>query len=190
MSPPSAVFALVSRLTWQKGVDLLIPACYHLASKGCKVIVLGSGEYNAEQEFERLRGTYPENVGIYIGYNSDLAHKIYAGSDLFLMPSLFEPCGIGQMIAQRYGTLPIVRRTGGLKDSVIGFNEKNAEYANGFSFDDYKASALINTCDWILDIYYNRKDLFNKLAINALETNNSWSKSCELYLGLYKSLLG
>ena len=108
-----------------------------------------------QQEFERLRGTYPENVGIYIGYNNELAHKIYAGSDLFLMPSLFEPCGIGQMIAQRYGTLPIVRRTGGLKDSVIGYDGYNLDKANGFGFDDFNAQALINTCDWILNVYDN-----------------------------------
>ena len=105
------------------------------------------------------------------------------------MPSLFEPCGIGQMIAQRYGTLPIVRRTGGLRDSVIGYDGNNLDVANGFGFDDYNANALINTCDWILNVYDN-KDVFNKLIENALKTNNSWSKSCDLYLGLYKSLLG
>lgn len=183
------LFVLVSRLTWQKGLDILIPTCYSLVNRGANIIVLGSGEYEAEQAFERLRGSYPKQVGIYIGYNDPLAHLIYAGGDFFLMPSLFEPCGIGQMIAQRYGTLPIVRRTGGLKDSVIGYDNYNLDTANGFGFDDYTYDALINTCTYALDVYNNNSSAFNKLIKNAMKVDNSWRKSAKLYLGLYKSVL-
>lgn len=183
-------FALVSRLTWQKGIDLIIPACYELIARGANVIILGSGEYEAEQSFERMRGTFPKQVGIYIGFNDELAHLIYAGSDFFLMPSLFEPCGIGQMMAQRYGTLPIVRRTGGLNDTVIGYNNNNLKCANGFAFDYYDVNAFINTCIYALDVYNNKSDVFNQLIRNALKVDNSWRKSAKYYLGLYQSIVG
>lgn len=189
LDPTAPLFVLVSRLTWQKGLDLLIPTCYELVNRGANIIILGSGEYEAEQSFERLRGSYPHHVGIYIGYNDDLAHLIYAGGDLFMMPSLFEPCGIGQMIAQRYGTLPIVRRTGGLKDSVIGYDNNNQDIANGFGFDDYTIEAFINTCLYALDVYNNKSSVFKKLIKNAMKVDNSWKKSAKLYLGLYKSVV-
>ena len=107
------LFSMVSRLTWQKGLDIMFPAVEELANRGCNIVILGSGERQYELEFERLRAKYPDKIAIYIGYNDALAHRIYAASDFFMMPSLFEPCGLGQMIAQRSGTLPIVRRTGG-----------------------------------------------------------------------------
>ncbi len=182
------LFALVSRLTWQKGIDILLSSCYDLVRSGANIIILGSGEYNLEQGFEILRGTYPNNVGLYIGYSDKLAHLIYAGSDYFMMPSLFEPCGIGQMIAQRYGTLPIVRRTGGLKDSVIGYDNYNLANANGFGFDDYSYEAFKNTCLYALN-FYNNKSIFNTLIKNALKVDHSWLKSAKLYLGLYKDAI-
>ena len=138
---------------------------------------------------ERLRAEFPDHIGIYVGYNNALAHQIYAGSDLFMMPSLFEPCGLGQMIAQRYGTLPIVRRTGGLKDSVINFDSSNVETSNGFGFDNYSEWDMISTCVYAHDIYYNHKDIFERLVKNALLTDNSWEKSGKQYYGLYKSLV-
>jgi len=185
----NACFALVSRLTWQKGVDLILAASYELCKKGCSIIVLGSGEYEAEQAFEKLRSEFPSQVGIYIGYNDKLAHKVYAGCDFFMMPSLFEPCGIGQMIAHRYASLPVVRRTGGLKDTVIGYDGSNIKTANGYSFDDYKKEAYINTCLYAL-YYYSIKDIHNKLVKNAFSVDHSWKKSATLYNGLYKSLIG
>ena len=186
--PNRPLFTLVSRLTWQKGIDILIPTCYELVRNGANIIILGSGEYNLEQGFEVLRGNYPDNVGIYIGYNDELAHQIYAAGDYFLMPSLFEPCGIGQMIAQRYGNLPIVRRTGGLKDSVIGYDLYNIDVADGFAFDDYNYEALKNTCLYALS-FYNNEDVFNKLIKNALKVDHSWLKSAKLYLGLYQDAI-
>ena len=183
------LFSLVSRITWQKGMNLVFAAVRDLVKRGANIILLGSGEYDCEQQMEALHREYPNKVGIYVGYNNQLAHQIYAGSDFFMMPSLFEPCGLGQMIAQRYGTLPIVRRTGGLKDSVINYSTFNRDEANGFGFDRYSEQDMIQTCVYALDTYYNRKDDFKQLVKNALNTDNSWEKSVRQYHGLYKSLI-
>ena len=182
------LFSVVSRLTWQKGLDILFPAIEELANRGCNIVVLGSGERQYELELERLRAKYPDKIAIYIGYNDALAHRIYAGSDFFMMPSLFEPCGLGQMIAQRYGALPIVRRTGGLKDSVINYDGGNEKTANGFGFDNYSPDDMRYTCIYAFDAWHNEK-LIKKLVKNAMDTDNSWARSAENYLGLYKELV-
>lgn len=179
------LYGLVSRLTWQKGIDLIIANVAYLVSQGASIAILGSGEKDLEYKFQQLRDRFPDRVGIYIGYNDTLAHKIYAGSDFFLMPSLFEPCGIGQIIAQRYGTLPLVRETGGLVDTVIGYNDTNAAIANGFSFRDYDGIALGYAINKSLEVYRN-KDLLNQLRKNALELDRSWKVSMNAYLALYK----
>ena len=183
------LYALVSRITWQKGMNLVFAAVRDLASRGANIVMLGSGEYDCEQEMEALHREFPDHVGIYIGYSNPLAHQIYAGSDFFMMPSLFEPCGLGQMIAQRYGTLPIVRRTGGLKDSVINYDSNNADVSNGFGFDNYSEFDMVQTCVYALDTYYNHKEVFKQLVKNALNTDNSWEKSVKQYHGLYLSLI-
>ncbi len=183
------LIGLVSRLTWQKGSDLIFAMCYEMANRGCNIVILGSGEYQIEQQLEKLRATYPDIVGIYIGYSDELAHKIYASSDFFLMPSLFEPCGISQMISQRYGTLPIVRRTGGLKDSVIPYNGNNENEANGFGFDNYDPKDAVSTMNFAYDTWFNL-DLRKSLMHNAMTTDNSWRKSTLKYLELYHSLVG
>ena len=183
------LYSLVSRITWQKGMNLVFAAVRDLAKRGANIVLLGSGEYDCEQQMEALRREFPDHVGIYVGYNNALAHQIYAGSDFFMMPSLFEPCGLGQMIAQRYGTLPIVRRTGGLKDSVINYDSSNASTSNGFGFDNYSEWDMVQTCVYALDVYYNHKDVFKELVKNALKTDNSWDKSVRQYHGLYSSLL-
>lgn len=183
------VYGLVSRLTWQKGIDLVIPMIRTMVHRGCCFVILGSGEYELEQQFEQLRREFPYNVGIYIGYSNDLAHLIYAGCDFFLMPSLFEPCGLSQMISQRYGTLPIVRQTGGLNDSVICYNNENADQANGFGFKPNSVEEFIRTVSFSFDIYWNLP-LRKKLMKNALDTDNSWVKSAAQYLNVYKDALG
>ena len=182
------LFSLVSRLTWQKGLGILFPTLYELAERGCNIVILGSGERQYELEFEALRARYPDKVAIYIGYNDALAHKIYASSDFFFMPSLFEPCGLGQMIAQRYGTLPIVRRTGGLRDSVINFDGGNQKTSNGFGFDNYASDDMRYTSIYALD-NWNNKRLIHHLMKNAMETDNSWIKSAKSYLGLYNEIV-
>ena len=182
------LFSMVSRVTWQKGLDVLFPACEALLQRGCNIILLGSGEYRYEEAMNDLQRRYPNNVAVYIGYNDELAHKIYAASDFFMMPSLFEPCGLGQMIAQRYGTLPIVRYTGGLKDSVIGYDGHNEDCANGYGFNDFTRDAMVNTCLWAYENSANQ-ELLNQLKKNAMKTDNSWKKSAKEYLRLYKQIV-
>lgn len=183
------VYALVSRVTWQKGMSLVFAAARSLLERGANIILLGSGEYNLEQEMENLRREYPDHVGIYVGYNNALAHLVYAGSDFFMMPSLFEPCGLGQMIAQRYGTLPIVRRTGGLRDSVINYDSYNKESANGYGFDNFTEFDMVQTCHYAYDIYIGDNETHKTLVKNALNTDNSWEKSGKQYHQLYKSII-
>lgn len=184
----SPLYGMVSRLTWQKGLDILLPNLRDMLRRGSKVVVLGSGEKQYEQALENLRKEFPHNLGIYIGYNDELAHKIYAACDFFLMPSLFEPCGLSQMISLKYGTLPIVRRVGGLKDSVISYEGDNLEVADGFGFDTYSIEALSGTIDWCERNYYD-KEVFNKLRRNAMKGKHDWSSSTKEYLKLYKSII-
>ena len=182
------LFSLVTRITWQKGFDIIFPAVEELLNRGASIFMLGSGESKYEQRWEDLKRRYPDKLGLYIGYSDSLAHKIYAASDFFIMPSLFEPCGLGQMIAQRYGTLPIVRRTGGLRDSVICFDGTNEETSNGFGFDAYSVYEMKRTSHYAYDIYQDKK-LLHRLMKNAMLTNNSWQKSTQEYLKLYKQLI-
>lgn len=182
------VFGLVSRLTWQKGISLILSRARSLIRQGGVLIILGSGEYELEQQIEHLRRDFPQDVGIYIGYNNELAHLIYAGSDFFLMPSLFEPCGIGQMIAQRYGTLPIVRYTGGLRDTVIGYENENTINANGIGFIHFNEGAMQYGLDLALKIYENKK-LLLKLRRNAMKLDRTWFLSAESYLHLYRETI-
>jgi len=177
----SPVFSIVSRLTWQKGIDLVLQSAYHIIANGGKIIVLGSGESHLEQGFRDLQNKFPNNVATFIGYSNNLAHTVYAGSDFFLMPSLFEPCGIGQIIAQRYGTLPIVRETGGLVDTVKHLHD-------GFSFHDYTSYALNLNIDMALEAYKNKTEL-NKLIKNAMTLDHSWKVSAEEYLEVYRKAL-
>lgn len=182
------LFGMVSRLTWQKGLDILIPNIRELLVQGDKVIILGSGEEKYENELRGLQYEFPKQLAIYIGYNDELAHKIYAASDIFLMPSLFEPCGLSQMIALKYATLPLVRLIGGLKDSVIPYMNENLDEANGFGFYDYSFNALKETIDWSKKVYYDKKKL-QIMRVNAIKAKNDWKKSSEEYLKLYKSII-
>jgi len=182
------LYSLVTRITWQKGFDIIFPAVEELIARGANIIMLGSGEHQYEQRWEDLKRKYPDKIGLYIGYSDPLAHKIYASSDFFIMPSLFEPCGLGQMIAQRYGTLPIVRRTGGLKDSVICYDGSNASTSNGFGFDAYSVYEMKRTSHYAFDVYQDKK-LLHQLMKNAMLTDNSWQKSTQEYLKLYKLLV-
>ena len=187
-NPSAPMYSLVTRITWQKGFDIIFPAVEELIARGANIVMLGSGEYNYEQKWEELKRRYPDRVGLYIGYSDPLAHKIYAASDFFIMPSLFEPCGLGQMIAQRYGTLPIVRRTGGLRDSVICYDGNNKETSNGFGFDEYSVYEMKRTAHYAFDVYQDKK-LLHQLMKNAMLTDNSWQKSTQEYLKLYKLLV-
>ncbi len=175
-------FGIVSRLTYQKGIDLVIENAMHLLYRGANIIILGSGEYALERGIQQLRDENPDRVAVYIGYNDALAHKIYAGCDFFLMPSLFEPCGIGQIVAQRYGTLPIVRETGGLVDTVH-------PEVDGFTFKYYDVFSMRAVLDRALDIYYTDSSKMNEMIKNAMELDRSWVESAHKYIGLYKELV-
>ena len=175
-------FGIVSRLTYQKGVDLVVQNALHLLYRGANIVILGSGEYVLEKAIQELRDAHPDKVGVYIGYNDALAHKIYAGSDFFLMPSLFEPCGIGQIVAQRYGTLPIVRETGGLVDTVHPEED-------GFSFQYYDVFSMRAVLDRALDIYYTDMNKMDSMIKKAMELDRSWVESMNKYVGLYKEVV-
>lgn len=180
------LFGLVSRLSWQKGIDLVIESAKGFLNSynDCSFVILGSGEYDLERRVQELRDQYPNRVGIYIGYNNDVSHKIYAGCDFFLMPSLFEPCGISQMISQRYGTLPIVRYTGGLADTVEGYGEKRSKKPDGIGFNDYDVNGLSYGMGKAKELYLNSSE-YDKIVGNALKKDNSWKRSAEAYRSLY-----
>ncbi len=190
LDPNLPLFAVVSRLTSQKGIDLILAMSDFVTHNHANFAVLGSGEYWAEESFNNQYRAYPSHNYVYIGYNDEIAHKLYAASDFFIMPSAFEPCGLGQMIAQRYGSLPLVRRTGGLKDSVICYDDdrENTDVANGFGFDNYNVCDALKCCATALNVYSNKK-IFDKLTLNALVTDHSWNESANEYIELYKSIL-
>ncbi len=191
LDPNAPLFAVVSRLTDQKGLDLIYSMADFLTHEGGNFAVLGSGDYYAEEMMNSLYNRNPSHNYVYIGYSNEIAHKLYAASDFFIMPSAFEPCGLGQMIAQRYGSLPIVRRTGGLKDSVICYDNerKNDDIANGFGFDDYSQMEAVKATATALNIYYSKKDILNRLIKNALKTDHSWNESANKYLEVYSWIL-
>lgn len=178
------IFGLVSRLTYQKGIDLAFKVGESILRHGGKLVILGEGEPELEDRMQALYDHYPEQCAVYRGYNNQLAHDIYAASDFFLMPSLFEPCGIGQMIAQRYGCLPIVRMVGGLKDTVVGYDGKNENVATGFVFTDFTIEALKAATLRALTAFADGR-VMKKLIHNAMKVDHSWRKSAEEYLKLY-----
>lgn len=179
------MIGIVSRLVSQKGFDLISHVLPQILKENVQVVVLGTGEQRYESMFNHF-SNHSNKLFAAMTFDASLAQKIYAGSDFFLMPSLFEPCGIGQLIAMRYGTLPIVRETGGLKDTVTPFNEYTKE-GNGFSFTNYNAHDMLNTICYALKTYENKED-FEKLVLNAMSIDNSWDKSAKEYKKLYKNL--
>lgn len=180
------IMAIVSRFDKQKGIDLIGCVIEEILSMDIQLVVLGTGSAEYEELFKYYASIYPSKLSSNIFFDSDLAKKIYAGADMFLMPSLFEPCGISQLISLRYGTVPIVRETGGLKDTVIPYNEYTEE-GNGFSFKNYNAHEMLNAVRYAGEIYKN-KNKWKKLMINGMKTDNSWENSAKNYLDLYTSL--
>jgi starch synthase len=185
------LMGLISRLVSQKGIDLTLDAVTALLESGANIQLacLGSGAADYEQDLRILRARFPDKVGVDIGYNEKLAHQIEAGADVFLMPSRFEPCGLNQLYSLRYGTLPIVRNTGGLADTVVDATESNRknEIATGFKFNQTTAEALEETIVRALDLF-QRPRIWRKMMITAMEQNYSWEQSADTYLQLYESL--
>lgn len=179
------IISIVSRLTSQKGIDLIKEIIDCVLTKEVQFVVLGTGEWDYEEFFKGLEKRYPNKVATRIIFDNKLSHKIYAGSDMFLMPSKFEPCGLGQLIALRYGNVPIVRETGGLKDTIEAYN-KFEFTGNGFSFYNYSSIELKNCIFEALEIY-KRKDEWNNLIKTAMSCDNSWKKSSLEYKRIYES---
>lgn len=178
---------LISRLTWQKGVGLIEAAAHDMLKTGIQLVVLGTGEHNAEWFFRSLERMYPGQVSANILFDDALAHRIYAASDIFLMPSLFEPCGLSQLIAMRYGSLPLVHETGGLKDTVKPYNEFTGE-GTGFSFASYDPLTLTKILNMALKYYHDDEEIWYNIIVQAMNCDNSWQNSAGEYMELYKSI--
>ncbi|MDK2990801.1 MAG: starch synthase [Clostridiales bacterium] len=181
------MIGMISRLTWQKGVGLIEAAAHDMLKMGIQLVVLGTGEHNAEWFFRNLERMYPGQVSANILFDDVLAHKIYASSDIFLMPSLFEPCGLSQLIAMRYGSLPLVHETGGLKDTVKPYNEFTGE-GTGFSFVSYDPLTLTKILDMALKYYRYDEEIWYNIVVQAMNCDNSWQNSAREYMELYKSI--
>lgn len=183
------LFGLIGRLVEQKGIDMIIDCLPEMLSMSIQFVLLGSGDKDFEQRLLNLTHVYPDKMAVTRGYDEPLAHLIEAGSDVFLMPSRFEPCGLNQMYSQRYGTLPIVRKTGGLADTVIdALPETIADHtATGFVFNEANASSLLETIKRATMLYSNQK-AWVSIQTNAMKKDFSWRLSAEQYLALYDSL--
>ncbi|MCD6435658.1 MAG: glycogen synthase GlgA [Clostridiales bacterium] len=180
------LIAMVTRLTNQKGLDLLECVIEELLALDIQMVVLGTGDEKYEKLLMHYNDIY-KNLAVKIEFNEDTAHQIYAGADMFLMPSLFEPCGLSQMISQRYGTIPIVRETGGLKDTVSAYNKFTKE-GTGFSFDNYNAHEMLFAIKRAIEVYKS-KDEWRNLVKRVMKLDLSWRSSALKYKELYERLL-
>jgi len=183
------MIGIVSRLTDQKGFDLIAYVMDELCQDDIQLVILGTGEERYENMFRHFDWKYHDKVSANIYYSDALSHKIYASCDAFLMPSLFEPCGLSQLMSLRYGTIPIVRETGGLKDTVMPYNEYEST-GTGFSFTNYNAHEMLNTIRYAERIYYDKKREWNKLVDRAMAADFSWHVSARKYQEMYDWLIG
>lgn len=181
------LIAIVSRLVEPKGMDLVVRMMDEiLQHEDIQLVVLGTGEKRYEDWFKGLAWRYPKKVSVNIYFSNELAQRIYAGADIFLMPSNYEPCGIGQLIALRYGTIPVVRQTGGLKDTVQQYNKYTQE-GNGFVFENYNAHEMMYALKRALSFYGNY-EIWHKIQFNAVQADYSWKRSAKEYEALYERL--
>ena len=180
------VIGMVGRLVSHKGLDLVRAACDRILEMPVQIAVLGSGESAFESFFRYMQEKYPGRVSFVCGFIPPLARRIYAGSDVFLMPSKSEPCGLAQMISLRYGTVPIVRETGGLKDSI---KDVGGLKGNGFTFQTYNAEDMLDAVRRAHDLY-RKGERWKETVLNALSCDFSWSRSAHAYTRLYEAVLG
>ncbi len=185
--PDVPVIGIISRLVSHKGLDLVCQVFDEIMRLNCQFVVLGSGDWNYEQFFEAKLNQYQGRMALYRGYNEALAMKIYSGADLLLMPSKSEPCGLAQMIAMRYGTVPIVRETGGLKDTVQAY-EDWCGVGNGFTFADYNSHDMQFVIEQAVGLYYNKPAAFRKLQETGMAEDFSWTRSAEEYNKIYQKI--
>ena len=181
------MIGIVSRLTDQKGMDLIDYMMEEMCQQDYQIVVLGTGEEKYENMFRHFAWKYPEKVSANIYYSEDISHKIYAACDAFLMPSLFEPCGLSQLMSLRYGTVPIIRETGGLKDTVEPYNEYEG-IGTGFSFANYNAHEMFDTIRYAHSVYVDKKDEWDKMVQRGMQADFSWNASAGKYAELYNWL--
>lgn len=181
------IIANISRLVAQKGYDLIKEAAGAILATGAIFIALGSGAREYEELLQTMHNRAPRQVGIYLGFNEPLAHQIEAGADIFLMPSLYEPCGLNQMYSTRYGTVPVVRATGGLDDTVQDFDRASGT-GNGFKFERYTAPAMLEKIYESL-YCYAEPETWRTIQLNGMRTDNSWSAAAQKYLSLYRAVM-
>ena len=186
-APGTPILAMVTRLVSHKGLDLVCETLDTIMEKDVQLVVLGKGEAKYETFFEYAKQRYGGRIAVHLGYSEQLAMQIYAGADLFLMPSKSEPCGLSQMIAMRYGTVPIVRETGGLKDTVRAYEAWNSA-GNGFTFANYNAGDMCHVVCQAIDLYHNNRDVYALLQKRGMTADFSWKRSAQAYRDIYSSI--
>jgi starch synthase len=183
------LIGLVSRLVWQKGIDLALPALRQmLVAEDVQFVALGTGDPGLEQDMYQLGQDFHWRARTYLQFNDAVAQQIYAGCDLFLMPSHFEPCGMSQMIAMRYGALPLVRETGGLADTVMNYDDKNGDRGTGFVFQWEQPDAVLGTLRWAHNTFKERPGAWRQMQANAMRQDFSWALSARHYIDLYRKI--
>jgi len=188
VNPDVPIIAIVSRLVKHKGIDLVAAGLHRMMDMDVQMVVLGTGDWNYEEVFRQAASQYPGRFSTQLMYSAQLSSAIYAGADMFLMPSTSEPCGLSQMIAMRYGTVPVVRETGGLRDSVTPFVAETGE-GTGFTFADINLEDLMWVMGQATELYHGDRKTWNKLVKNAMQADFSWDKSAGEYLAAYEQLL-
>ncbi|MDD4202818.1 MAG: glycogen synthase GlgA [Candidatus Omnitrophica bacterium] len=182
------LFGIITRLAWQKGLDMFDDICENILRMGAGIVVLGKGEKEIEDKLEQLESAFPGQISVNIKFDNALAHKIEGGSDFFLMPSRYEPCGLNQMYSLRYGTVPVVRATGGLDDVIVDIKE-NPEKGNGFKFGPAEKEAFLEAVTRAIN-FYKDKIKFTRLQEKIMKEDYSWDMSADRYIGLYKDICG
>lgn len=179
--------SMINRLVEQKGLDLVANVIHEILELDLQLVILGSGDYKYEELLRNVAANYPEKMVTIINFDDTLSRRIYAASDFFLMPSKFEPCGLSQMIAMRYGTIPIVRETGGLRDTVSQFDPKTG-LGNGFSFSTYNAHDMLASIENAVSLYHESPQTFDLIVNNAFHSEFDWKNSALTYLSHYQNL--
>lgn len=185
-SPTTPMIAMISRLASHKGFDLVKNVMEEMLQRDIQFVLLGTGEGELERFFSGIASKYPHKCGVMLAYNKGISKKIYAGADIFLMPSKSEPCGLAQMMATRYGTVPVVHSIGGLHDTISAYNPETGK-GNGITFQSYNAQDMLYAIDRTLTLYGDAKN-WKKLAANAMTSDFSWQKSAGIYLEMYNSI--
>ncbi len=187
VEPNVPIIAMITRLATHKGLDIVKAAMNDILARNVQFVLLGTGEHDYEWYFMHMQELFGNKLRAVIAFNTDMSHKIYAGADMFLMPSKSEPCGLSQMMACRYGTIPIVRETGGLQDSIT--DAYNGDFGNGYKFARYAADDMVNAIDRALGLYFDYHDKWEGLMDRAMRTDFSWDKSAKEYVRFYNQLL-